>query len=62
MATRTARSTPRQREALGQLAVDLIVTRDSIDGRYWASRDERAALETVINFLTRWVEWEEQDD
>ena len=62
MAIRTARATPAQRERLANLAVELISARDSVDSRYWATRSERAAIETVLNFLTRWVEWEEQDD
>lgn len=62
MATRGARSTPRQRESLVRLREDLQEAFDSLPGRFWATRSQIDAYNQVLHHLTNWLAWEEDED
>lgn len=62
MALRTARSTPRQRLALNELAADLQEALDSLPGRFWSTHDQRESYRTVLAHLEGWAWFEGNED
>lgn len=58
MSTHSARSTPSQRLKLAQLEEGLQEAFDTLDSRFWATRDQRASYETVLRHLRVWSHFE----
>lgn len=62
MPVRSARSTPSQRLKLAQLEEDLQEAFDALDSRFWATRDQRASYQAVLNHLRAWSHFEGNND
>lgn len=62
MATRSARTTRAQRDRIAMLAVELQIAFDDLPGRFWTTRDINKSFETVLAHLTRWADWEHDNE
>lgn len=62
MPTRTARSTAAQRADLVRLTADLVIALDGLPKRFWLTRNQADAYETVMAHLRAWIAWEEDEN
>ncbi|GAA1523085.1 hypothetical protein HD600_000206 [Microbacterium ginsengiterrae] len=55
-------ATPRQRADLRRAERDLREAFGMINERFWATRDQRACFQVVLQVLVNWIRWEDHDD